>query len=112
MLAWALQELEARRQALDRAQAEVAELRTAAESASASWQEEDAAHQAMAQANQAEIRRLEMVNKELRLQYRMDREARIAHDAQIAALCTLFAKIASDLAEAKSLLSKIAKREH
>jgi hypothetical protein len=60
---------------------------------------------------QADVKRVEMVNKELRLQDRMAQQARAAQDGQIAALCELFAKIATDLANAQSLLSKIAKKE-
>ena len=41
----------------------------------------------------------------------MAREARALQEGNIAAFCALFTKIAIDLAEAQSLLSKIAKRE-
>ena len=108
MLTWALEELERRRRALSSAHAEIAALRESSASSSANWQAGEEAHR-------AEVGRLGHINDELLKRVRSEhaaRDAQIAHDAQIASLCTLFTKIASDLADAKTLLGKMMEREH
>ena len=104
MLTWALGELDQHRQDLQTSRAEAAELRRCAVSSGASWQAEDASHR-------AEVGRLTHINGELLLRVRADREHRAHHDAQLAALSALFAKIASDLAEARAFLDRVANRE-
>ena len=111
MLTWALAQLDARKRALASINAEADTLRSTLHNAQMSRTAEREAEAEVQRRLQADVRRVEMVNKELRLQDRMAQQARAAQDGQITALCELFAKIATDLANAQSLLSKIAKRE-